>query len=151
MLQFQLLLHMETTPLEGILGFSETCKALGLEQPCQQTTYSLETPRVVPIVASLLERSIRRNERLLQASAALTKEDEVVTIFHGSKAPELGIKEYVERIFKYSNCSASCFVVAYIYIEKFIQKRNGFCLTPLSVHRLLITSVMVAAKFLDDT
>uniref|UniRef100_A0A5B6YWX3 Cyclin n=1 Tax=Davidia involucrata TaxID=16924 RepID=A0A5B6YWX3_DAVIN len=74
---------------------------------------------------------------------------DVVTIFHGSRAPSLGIRQYIDRIFKYSCCSPSCFIVAQIYVDRFIQRTNVH-LTPLNVHRLLITSVMVAAKFIDD-
>lgn len=36
-----------------------------------------------------------------------------------------------------------------IYMDRFIQ-RNDFALTSLNVHRVAITSVMVAAKFFDD-
>ncbi|XVE62993.1 hypothetical protein DITRI_Ditri06bG0164200 [Diplodiscus trichospermus] len=103
------------------------------------------TPRVLSVLSSVLERSIQKNEKLLQGS----KSKDVVTIFHGSKAPVLSIRQYVERIFKYSKCSNSCFVVALIYIDRFLQQMDAH-LTSLNVHRLLITSVMVAAKFMDD-
>ena len=136
---------METRTLEGILGFSsETYRALGLEESGKTT--SSETPRVLPLIASLIEKSIRNNERLLRAS----RRDDVVSIFHGSKAPTLSVRQYMERIFKYSSCSTACFVMGYIYIDRFFQNRSGFCLTSLNVHRLLITAVMVASKFLDD-
>merc|ERR1712166_777385 len=54
------------------------------------------------------------------------------------------------RIFQYANCSRSCFVVALIYIDRIIQRNAGFMITSLNIHRLLITSVMVSAKFFDD-
>ncbi|PON76391.1 Cyclin [Parasponia andersonii] len=136
---------METRALDGILGISETTyRALGLEESGETT--SSGSPQVLPAIASHLEKSIRRNERLVKAS----RKNDVVSIFHGSKAPTLSVRQYLERIFKYSNCSTSCFVVAYIYVDRFFQNRSGFCLTSLNVHRLLITAVMVAAKFLDD-
>jgi hypothetical protein len=40
-------------------------------------------------------------------------------------------------------------VVALIYIDRIIESRN-VVLTALNVHRLLITSLMLAAKFFDD-
>lgn len=137
---------METRRFDGEVGLSETCIALGLEES-DNTSSSSGPPKVLPIVAYLLERTIRKNERLLRAK--WSAEVDIITIFHGSKAPAMSVKQYVERIFRYLNCSTSCFVVAYIYIERFLQKRVGFYLTSLTVHRLLITSVMVAAKFLD--
>ncbi|KAL6318630.1 hypothetical protein AAG906_000708 [Vitis piasezkii] len=56
---------------------------------------------------------------------------------------------YIDRIFKYSGCSPSCFVVVHIYVDRFLQHTDAH-LTSLNVHRLLITSVMVTAKFIDD-
>ena len=42
-----------------------------------------------------------------------------------------------------------CFVLALIYIDRLITKRR-IVLDQLNVHRLLVTSVMLAAKFFDD-
>ncbi|PIN25859.1 Cyclin [Handroanthus impetiginosus] len=106
---------------------------------------SLGKPQILSLLSSLLERSVQQNERILETSQ--TKD--VITIFHGLRAPSLSIEQYVDRIFKYSCCSPSCFVIAYIYMDRFIQ-RTDLCLTSLNIHRLLITSVMVAAKFMDD-
>ncbi|GMY16672.1 cyclin-U3-1 [Fagus crenata] len=102
-------------------------------------------PRVLSLLSSLLERSVQKNEILLEG----TQINDVITIFHGLRAPTLGIRQYLDRIFKYSGCSPSCFVVAYIYVDRFLQNTEVH-LTSLNVHRLLITSVMLAAKFIDD-
>ncbi|KAG6702112.1 hypothetical protein I3842_07G017900 [Carya illinoinensis] len=100
-------------------------------------------PRVILVLSSILQRIINENEKSLKVS----KKD-TVTIFHSLRAPNLSIRQYIERIFKYSSCSPSCFVVAYIYLERFTQ-RTGAYLTTLNAHRLLITTIMVAAKFMD--
>ncbi|XP_015875163.3 cyclin-P3-1 isoform X1 [Ziziphus jujuba] len=105
------------------------------------------TPRFLLAVASLLEKSIQRNEKLFASSFASSQKDSI-TVFDGSKAPNMNVRQYMERIFKYASCSTSCFVVAYIYIERFVQG-TGVRLTSLNIHRLLITSVLVAAKFMD--
>eukprot|EP00252_Welwitschia_mirabilis_P020592 TRINITY_DN5079_c0_g1_i3.p1 TRINITY_DN5079_c0_g1~~TRINITY_DN5079_c0_g1_i3.p1 ORF type:complete len:171 (+),score=21.67 TRINITY_DN5079_c0_g1_i3:416-928(+) len=73
-----------------------------------------------------------------------------VIVFHGLRTPTVTIQSYIERIFKYSNCSPSCFILAYAYIDRFMQQQSEVLITSLNVHRLLITSVMVAAKFVDD-
>lgn len=102
-------------------------------------------PRVLSLVSSLVERSVQRNEKLLEAK----HKKDVVTVFHGLRAPTLSVPKYIDRIFKYSGCSPSCFVVAQIYVDRFLQ-RTEVNLTSLNVHRLLITSIMLAAKFMDD-
>ncbi|GJP34899.1 hypothetical protein CLOM_g19380 [Closterium sp. NIES-68] len=73
-----------------------------------------------------------------------------LTVFHGLQAPGIGLDKYLDRIFKYANCSYSCFVVAYIYVDRMIERQPDMLLTNLNIHRLLVTSVMVATKFFDD-
>ena len=53
------------------------------------------------------------------------------------------------RIHKYASCSNECFILALIYIDRLIQ-RNNFLLTDLNVHRVVITAILLAAKFFDD-
>ncbi|BAT88055.1 hypothetical protein LR48_Vigan09g153900 [Vigna angularis] len=109
---------------------------------------SLELGRVseTPLLklCSILERSILKNEKLLVSGGNY----DPVTIFHGSKAPDMSVTQYMDRIFKYSNCSPSCFLIAHIYMERFFHNNGGY-LTSFNAHRLLITTIMVAAKFLD--
>jgi hypothetical protein len=53
------------------------------------------------------------------------------------------------RVLKYASCSNECFILALIYIDRLIQ-RNNFLLTELNVHRVVITAILLAAKFFDD-
>ncbi|KAK9282085.1 hypothetical protein L1049_004997 [Liquidambar formosana] len=121
---------------------SDIYLALGLKELGKG---SLGNPRVLSLISSLLERSVQRTEKLLETRQI----KDVITIFHGSRAPTLSIRQYIDRIFKYSGCSPACFVIAHIYLDRFLQ-RLDLHLTSLNVHRLLITGVMVAAKFIDD-
>lgn len=72
-----------------------------------------------------------------------------VTKFHALRAPSISIQDYLDRIFKYASCSCECFVLALIYIDRVIQRQN-FVINSLNVHRIIITSVMLSAKFFDD-
>jgi hypothetical protein len=104
-----------------------------------------EYPKVLCLLSAYLDKQVQRNEELLGSN----KIKESTTIFHGHRVPDLSIKLYAERIFKYARCSPSCFVLGLIYMERYLQQPNIY-MTSLSVHRLLITSVAVAAKFTDD-
>lgn len=128
--------------LEQDKGPSNDFVALGLYNVRND---HLKKPQILSLFSALLERSVEKNERLLETSQAR----DIITIFHGLRAPSLTIHQYVDRIFKYSSCSPSCFVVAHVYIDRFIQRTN-LILTSLNIHRLLITSIMLAAKFMDD-
>lgn len=74
-------------------------------------------------------------------------------MFHGSKAPSMNIYRYTERIHRYAQCSPACFVAAFAYILRYLHRAETTStarrLTSLNVHRLLITSLLVAAKFLE--
>lgn len=123
-------------------GCSEIFLSLGLNNSRKGNP---ENPRVLSLLSTLLERYVQANERLLETNHM----KDVITIFHGSRAPSISIKQYIDRIFKYACCSPSCFIVAHVYVERFME-HNDVRLTSLSIHRLLITSIMVAAKFIDD-
>lgn len=104
-------------------------------------------PRAISLIALSLRRSIRKNEKFIQTSRRRT--GRIITDFHSAAAPSVTVQQYIERIFKYANCSPSCYVVAFLYMDRYL-KRVGVRLTSLNVHRLLITAVMLAAKFMDD-
>lgn len=98
---------------------------------------------VVRVLGSVLERLVATN------SAVERPDKNQITKFHALKAPGIGIIQYLERIHKYASCSTECFILALIYIDRLIQG-NNFLLTELNVHRVIITSVLLAAKFFDD-
>lgn len=73
-----------------------------------------------------------------------------ITSFHASKVPDISIKNYVERIGKYTGCSNECFVLLMIYLDRIVKINTDITLSLLCIHRLLITAIMIAAKFFDD-
>ncbi|CDR95109.1 cyclin, N-terminal domain containing protein, putative [Babesia bigemina] len=74
----------------------------------------------------------------------------VVTRFHSMNAPSISIADYVSRIARHVRCSNECFVLALVYIERITRMHKNFAVSILNVHRLIITAVMLAAKFSDD-
>ncbi|KAL1802398.1 hypothetical protein DCAR_0933969 [Daucus carota subsp. sativus] len=108
----------------------------------------LESPAVlsklITFLSSMLEKVAESND--MDALIHPQK----VSVFHGLTRPTITIQSYLERIFKYANCSPSCYVVAYVYLDRFTQRQPALPVNSFNVHRLLITSVLVAAKFMDD-
>jgi len=105
-----------------------------------------EGAAIVRVLAAVLDRLTLTNA---QTKNDVTTEEQQVTKFHALKPPQISIQAYLDRIHKYASCSSECFVLALIYIDRLISK-NNFLLTDLNVHRVLITAVMLAAKFFDD-
>nr|GEZ91625.1 cyclin-U4-1-like [Tanacetum cinerariifolium] len=100
--------------------------------------------KMIIYLSSLLERVAESNDLNPQFHP------QKVSAFHGLTRPSISIQSYLERIFKYANCSPSCYVVACVYLDRFTQQQPALLINSFNVHRLLITSVMVAAKFMDD-
>ncbi|KAK4592627.1 hypothetical protein RGQ29_016956 [Quercus rubra] len=101
-------------------------------------------PKLITFLSSLLQKVADSNDLNRQL------QPQKISVFHGLSRPTISIQSYLERIFKYANCSPSCYIVAYVYLDRFSQSQPALPVNSFNVHRLLITSVMVAAKFMDD-
>jgi hypothetical protein len=100
---------------------------------------------IVPVLSCVLGQLCLRNDKTTAANA-----NQYITKFHALRPPAIGIKDYLHRVAKYAACSGECFVLCLVYIDRIIQSNPNFIVTSLNIHRLLITSIMLAAKFFDD-
>uniref|UniRef100_A0A7N0ZR08 Cyclin n=1 Tax=Kalanchoe fedtschenkoi TaxID=63787 RepID=A0A7N0ZR08_KALFE len=111
-------------------------------------------PLVISVLASLIERTMARGRRRAGeggAEKSLRKEGlKTSRVFDCREAPDMSVQSYLERIFKYTRVGPSVYVVAYVYIDRFCHNFPGFRISPWNVHRLLITTVMVASKYVED-
>ncbi|GAB2233830.1 hypothetical protein Droror1_Dr00003059 [Drosera rotundifolia] len=119
------------------------------------------TPTVLVALALVLEHLVAKNDRFIDNIGVVAPNEGHVVgeagqlgknlkVFHGVRAPSISIPKYLERIYKYTKCSPSCFVVGYVYIDRLVHRYPELLVVSLNVHRLLVTSVMVASKMLDD-
>ena len=67
----------------------------------------------------------------------------------GGMPSSMTLLTFIFRIRKFGKCSDACFLVALIYLDRIVNT-SGFVLTPHNVHRIMLTAVMVAAKFHED-
>ena len=104
---------------------------------------------IVPILACVLDQLCMRNDHIHNNNPHTTSHSPV-NKFHALRPPAISIKDYLLRIAKYASCSDECFVLALVYIDRIIQSNPSFVVNSLNIHRLLITSIMLAAKFFDD-
>ncbi|KAJ1693853.1 hypothetical protein LUZ63_010551 [Rhynchospora breviuscula] len=112
-------------------------------------------PKVVSILSSLLERVSERNDAASSSPSTSPSSTAMVTrsvasAFQGLTKPSISVRDYLERIFRFAGCSPSCYVVAYIYLDRYLQRHPTVTIDSLNVHRFLITSVLTAVKFVDD-
>ena len=108
------------------------------------------TPLVINVLASLIERSMARNERIVKNCRWALSKDIRTRVFDCHETPDMTIESYLERIFRYTRAGPSVYVVAYVYIDRFCQTNPGFRINATNVHRLLVTTIMVAYKYVED-
>ena len=70
--------------------------------------------------------------------------------FRATTKPDISVHAYLARIARFAGCSPACFVAAYIYLDRLLRRRRALTVDSYSVHRLLITAVLAAVKFMDD-
>lgn len=111
----------------------------------------LNAQQAMAAVANALEKLVARNDLVAAATAV---EEGVgkgrgLAAFRGMRRPAISIEKYMERIHSYALCSPACFVVGFVYVDRAVHRRPDFIVGSLNVHRLMLTSVMVASKFFD--
>lgn len=73
-----------------------------------------------------------------------------VSIFNSQEVPAISLSNYLRRVHKYTNYSPQCLMIAVIYIDRYNMAKDDFSLNWHNVHRILLTSIMMAVKFHDD-
>ncbi|CAM8985779.1 unnamed protein product [Rhodiola kirilowii] len=108
-----------------------------------------QAPLVISVLASLIERTMARNQRT--RNARLRKDNlKTSKVFDCNETPDMSVQSYLERIFKYTRVGPPVYIVAYVYIDRFCQNFPGFRISAWNVHRLLVTTIMVASKYVED-
>ena len=109
-----------------------------------------EMPCVVAALAGILERVAERND----AAAAAELSVPAASAFRATTKPGISVRAYMARIARFAGCSPACYVVAYVYLDRLLRRgrrgRAALAVDSYSVHRLLITAVLAAVKFMDD-
>lgn len=98
-------------------------------------------PSIVSSVAALLQQLAAQNK----------SEGCGAPCFLSATEPVISVPDYLQRLARFFQCSRECFVLALIYIDRLLQASRHVWLCPLNVHRLVVTALMVAVKFADDT
>ena len=98
----------------------------------------------VPVIASVLTHITQRNKEVTITS-------EKLKLFHSLQVPPIGTRDYVNRIIKCSYCNPECFIFNPVNRDRLITANKNCHITPYNVHRLLITSLLLAAKVSDYT
>lgn len=95
-------------------------------------------------LAGMLNRLINHNDQIPLTSTSLTR-------FHSRSPPTISIKDYLKRIYRYTNPERICLILILNYIDRICKNLTNFTICSLTVHRFCITSVTVGSKFICDS
>jgi hypothetical protein len=70
--------------------------------------------------------------------------------FDAVQAPPIKIQDYLVRLKTYFACSNEALVLSLIYLDRVVKLHPDFAISKRSIHRLALTTLLVAVKFFDD-
>ncbi len=56
--------------------------------------------------------------------------------FNSKRAPSISVRDYLARLARFSRCSPESFLIAVIYIDRYIQERPDEIINSLNFHKL---------------
>lgn len=103
-----------------------------------QTQAPLDRRKVAAVMARLLDRMV------------CSRDNCEPTLFDSAEVPTISVHDYTMRFLRQSNFSLECIAIAYVYISRFVAASTLRSLNLCTVHRLLLTAVVLAVKIQDD-
>ncbi|KXN68010.1 cyclin-domain-containing protein [Conidiobolus coronatus NRRL 28638] len=113
------------------------------------TSYDLPTSSVedtLHLIATYLESITKTNDQIPH---------DMVTPYHARSIPSISIAAYLNRIHHFCPATNEAYLAALIYLQRATKlglehDATYILMDSYSIHRLLITSIMVGAKFFCD-
>ncbi|KAG2200647.1 hypothetical protein INT47_005803 [Mucor saturninus] len=99
------------------------------------------TQDLIKIVSDLLESMLKANNQIPNTQ---------ITYFHSRAVPSITVLTYLTRIHKFAPFTNEALLSILIYFDAIAKLENGFTINSYNIHRLLITSIVVASKFTSD-
>ena len=135
---------MNESLLSNITDSSIVSKETEVNSSYESQT-SKETDLKIQIINSIslnLKDIINENK----SNGASAKQD----IFYLSFVPPISLRDYINRIMKYSKMDISTLIMAIIYIDNFCDKHR-YILTANNIYRILLLACLLSLKFNEDT
>ena len=104
----------------------------------------IDTDKIIFYISSNLQSIIKNNKKKKKKHSKDVNEP-----FYSKSVPDLSLAAFIKRIIKYTEAENNTLLFAYLYIMKLIKKEN-YVLCLNNVYRLLLGSVVLAKKTLED-
>jgi hypothetical protein len=98
------------------------------------------------VVCYVLEEIVKNNEKNFGQYIVYNPSSP----FFAPSAPEVSVVDYMARIMKFAPLSDELLIMSLIYLDRFMERNTDTLLSRLNIHRLMLTSVVLSAKFNSD-
>ena len=98
-------------------------------------------------INQILELVLTENKNLKNYKQKLLSQKNMS--FSASYIPPISVKQYLSRIFNYSEAEESTLIIALIYIDR-LNCISSVILTPYNIHRILFIAILLAIKYNED-
>ena len=106
--------------------------------------YAQQRADTVALIGCVLTKAF------MNANSVLPEDGCSITCFHSSSVPSSPIGEYFKGLAARIDCSAESCVLCLVLLQRVAETRPAQCIDRLTIHRLVLTCLMVSAKFFDD-
>ena len=89
-------------------------------------------------------------DKILAHQDLPNKSNTTLAYFDSCESPNIAFSDYLTRMRKYTECSDSCYILAFIYIDRALQNNPSLVVSNLNIHRLFLAAIILAIKYLDD-
>lgn len=86
-------------------------------------------------MVEVLQRIVAKTASLSPSKSNLLLPLEFNTHFTSTEIPSISFSDYIQRIFRYVNCSDSIYVVVLIYIDRIVSRYHSFIVNSRNVFR----------------
>jgi len=102
-----------------------------------------------PVYDEKSSSSLNKKSSKITNSQTTTQNVFTQNIFFTKRPPSITLESYLERIIKYTRIEDSTLILALIYLDRLCESQK-FKMNTHNIHRLLLTSVVIAIKYNED-
>ena len=106
--------------------------------------FDVDTDALVELAAENIDRIIAHNDQL-----PLRSQD--VTRFHSQARADITVRDYLRRVVQFCALEKCCILTILVYMDRVRGRGGTLVVSSITVHRIIITAIVVATKTLCDS
>lgn len=109
------------------------------------TTYWTEAWAQIAYILDKVFTNLKNSNAPAESSG-----DSISLYFESIEIPNISIIDYITHLHLATECSDNCFIIAFIYIDRLLERNPSFALSAKKMHRLVLSAIVLGIKYLDD-